>query len=141
MASFPSRVKQRGEFTGPRIRPTSRQFTFGQFPTKSYTALNGAVIKRSFGNRAYGHTLDLEFANVSENVVATIFDHYEEQQGSTLGFDIPNPLLRGYEDKLVDRMKSPSGTQWFYVEPPSVESGPVGLSTLRLRLITELKVR
>jgi hypothetical protein len=142
MADFPSRVQYaNGQFTGPPILPTSRQFTFGQFPTKSYTTLNGATVKRSFGNRPYGHTLDLEFANVGEEVVSTIFDHYEGQQGTTLGFSIPQRLLRGYEDAVKSRIQNPSGTRWFYLEPPSVESGPVGLSTIRIRLVTELRLR
>jgi hypothetical protein len=137
MADFPSRT----DSAKLPIVPTSRQFAFGQFPTKSYTTMNGVVIKRTFGNRPFGHTLDLDFANVNEDTVSTIFDHYEGQQGTTLGFKIPDNLLRGYENSIKARMQSPTTTQWFYVEPPSVTSGAVGLSSVTVKLVAELKIK
>ena len=48
----------------PALKPTARSFQLGEYPIKSYRAMSGAVVRRSFGNKPFGYTLDLEFANV-----------------------------------------------------------------------------
>ena len=72
----------------PALKPTARSFQLGQYPVKTYRAMSGAVVRRSFGNKAFGYTLDLQFENVPEAAVNTIIDHYNGQQGGTLGFII-----------------------------------------------------
>jgi hypothetical protein len=50
----------------PALKPTARSFQLGQYPVKTYRAMSGAVVRRSFGNKAFGYTLDLQFENVTE---------------------------------------------------------------------------
>jgi hypothetical protein len=43
----------------PALKPTARSFQLGQYPVKTYRAMSGAVVRRSFGNKAFGYTLEL----------------------------------------------------------------------------------
>lgn len=135
MANFPRRTNNG---TGDLIKPTSRRFSIGDYPTKTYRSLSGAVVKRSFGNKASGYKLELSFDNAKEDVVAAIFDHYHGQAGITEGFSIPATLFSGYEDSTVSRMQAPDGISWFYEQAPQIESVTLALSTISISLIGEL---
>jgi hypothetical protein len=123
----------------PAITPTSREFQLGQFPVKTYRALSGAVIRRSFGNKAFGHTLSLQFENVSEAIVNTIIDHYNGQGGSTLGFALPAEVFSGYSNDLRSRAQNPAGIEWLYAEPPSIETIRRDRSTVTVSLVGEIR--
>lgn len=122
----------------PTLRPTSRSLTFGQYPIKTYRALSGKVLRRSFGNRPFGHTLDLTFENVVDETVNQVFDHYNAQQGGTLGFALPDSIFSGASASMISRLKTPTGIEWIYAEPPSVESVFDGRSSISVKLVGEI---
>jgi hypothetical protein len=101
--------------------------------------MSGAVVRRSFGNKAFGYTLDLEFANIPEATVNTIIDHYNGQQGGTLGFIIATAVFAGYTVTLQGKVRNPSGIEWLYAEPPSVSSVIAGISTVTVKLVGEMR--
>jgi hypothetical protein len=101
--------------------------------------MSGAVVRRSFGNKAFGYTLELEFANVPETTVNTIIDHYNGQQGGTLGFAIATAVFAGYTVTLQGKVRSPSGIEWLYAEPPNVSSVIGGISTVTVKLVGEMR--
>jgi hypothetical protein len=136
MAAFPTRT--RGGAGRTIIKPTSRSFTFGDYSTKEYRSLSGSVMKRAFGDRAFNYKLQLTFANVNQDVVAAIFDHYHGQGGTLEGFPIPSSLLSGYNDTIISRIQAPERIQWFYEASPEVESTGTTLSTVSLSLVGEL---
>jgi len=123
----------------PALKPSARSFQLGQYPVKTYRAMSGAVVRRSFGNKAFGYTLDLEFANVPEATVNTIIDHYNGQQGGTLGFAIAPFVFAGYTVTLQGKVRNPSGIEWLYAEPPSVSSVIKGISTVTVKLVGEMR--
>lgn len=123
----------------PSIVPTARSFQLGQYPIKTYRALSGAVIRRSFGSRPFGHTLDLQFDNVPEATVNTIIDHYNTQGGGTLGFTLPATVFAGYSADLRNRAQNPTGIEWLYAEPPSVSSVLRDRSSVTVKLIGEIR--
>jgi hypothetical protein len=123
----------------PALKPSARSFHLGQYPIKTYRAMSGAVVRRSFGNKAFGYTLDLQFENVPEETVNTIIDHYNGQQGGTLGFAIATAVFAGYTVTLQGKVRSPSGIEWLYAEPPSVSSVIKGISTVTVKLIGEMR--
>ena len=101
--------------------------------------MSGAVVRRSFGNKAFGYTLDLQFENVPEETVNTIIDHYNGQQGGTFGFAIATAVFAGYTVTLQGKVRNPSGIEWLYAEPPSVSSVIKGISTVTVKLIGEMQ--
>jgi hypothetical protein len=123
----------------PALKPTARSFQLGQYPVKTYRAMSGAVVRRSFGNKAFGYTLELEFANIPEATVNTIIDHYNGQQGGTLGFAIATAVFAGYTVTLQGKVRNPSGIEWLYAEPPSVSSVIAGISTVTVKLVGEMR--
>jgi len=123
----------------PALKPSARSFQLGQYPVKTYRAMSGAVVRRSFGNKAFGYTLDLEFANIPEATVNTIIDHYNGQQGGTLGFAIAIVVFAGYTVTLQGKVRNPSGIEWLYAEPPNVSSVIAGISTVTVKLVGEMR--
>lgn len=123
----------------PALKPTSRSFQLGQYPIKTYRAMSGAVVRRSFGNKAFGYTLDLQFENVPEETVNTIIDHYNGQQGGTIGFVVDAAVFAGYSNTLQSKVRYPAGIEWLYAEPPSVSSVLGGISSVTVKLIGEMQ--
>lgn len=122
----------------PALKPTQRSFQLGQYPIKTYRALSGASIRRSFGNKPAGYTLDLEFANVPEATVNSICDHYNGQGGGTLGFVIPAVVFSGYTSTLQGKVRTADGIEWLYAGPPSISSVIKGISTVTVQLVGEI---
>ena len=123
----------------PALKPTARSFQLGQYPIKTYRAMSGVVLRRSFGNKPFGYTLDLEFANVPEATVNLIIDHYNTQGGGTLGFVIPTAVFQGYTGTLQGKVRTAAGIEWLYSEPPSVSSVIKGISSVTVRLVGEIR--
>lgn len=124
--------------TFPSLKPTARSFRLGDYPSKTYRALSGAIVKRSFGNRATGYQLELEFQNISEANLDLILDHYLGQQGTLTGFTLPTSVVAGYDTTTGNKIRTPAGIEWFYAEAPNVQSVIKGISTVRVQLIGEL---
>lgn len=124
--------------TFPSLKPTSRNFQFGDYPSKTYRSLSGAIVKRSFGNRATGYSLELEFANIQDSDLDKILDHYLGQKGTLLSFALPSAVVAGYDTATGNKIRTPAGIEWFYAEAPTVESVIKGISTVRIVLIGEL---
>jgi hypothetical protein len=122
----------------PSIRPTARSYTPGQFPIKVYRGLSGATVKRVFGNRSFGHTIELQFQNITDASVKAILDHYYGEYGSYNRFALPNETFSGMSDSLRGTVQAPSNILWEYAQPPQVESVFNGRSTVTVNLIGEL---
>jgi len=122
----------------PSIRPTGRSYSPGQFPTKVYRGLSGATVKRVFGNRSFGHVIDLQFENISDADTKAILDHYYGQFGSYARFALPDAVFSGMSTTLKVVVQTPANILWEYAEPPQVESVFNGRSTVTVRLIGEL---
>ena len=121
----------------PKIRPSSRRFILGDYPTKFYKALSGKVTKRNFGNKAFGHGIELSFDNVKEDIVQLVIDHYGGQGGQTIGFTVPLEIFSGLS-LIQNSLRSPSETLWFYAEAPSITSVYRDLSSMAVKLVAEL---
>ncbi len=123
----------------PALKPTARSFQLGQYPVKTYRAMSGATLRRSFGNRAFGYSLDLEFKNVREDTVNLIIDHYNEQGGGTVGFEVPAVVFQGYSGTLQAKIRTAAGIEWLYAEPPSVTSVIGDISSVKVALVGEME--
>ena len=130
----------------PAIRPTSRTFTMGDYPSKTYTSLSGAIFKRAFGNRQTGYTLNLTFRNIGDTselrplsrTAQQIIDHYNSVDGTYDKFNLPDRMFAGMDDGLETLIQAPSNISWRYAAPPQVESVKTGVSTVIVSFIGEL---
>lgn len=139
----------------PAIKPTRRGFALGEYPTKIYRSLSGKTVRRSFGNRPFGTTLDLVFENVGEDVLTAIYDHYHGQLGNSTGFALSDEAMAGLTTAanttrqlkagdpflVLQQLGIGSGAAnamlWFYSEAPQVESTFRNLSTITVKLVAE----
>lgn len=122
----------------PSVKPTSRSFKPGQFPTKVYRSLSGATVKRSFGNRAFGNEISLEFANVDNATAALILQHYSDTSGGFQRFSLPAEVFIGMSASLQGLIQSTATILWEYAGPPDVQSVPCGLNVVQVTLVGEL---
>ena len=122
----------------PNVKPTSRSFKQGQFPTKVYRSLSGATVKRSFGNRAFGNQIELEFANIDDATATLILKHYADTSGGFERFTLPAEVFIGMSASLQGYIQSTATIRWEYAGPPDVESVPCGLNVVRVSLVGEL---
>ena len=110
----------------------------GEYPTKIYRALSGKTVRRSFGNRPFGFSLELDYENVPEATVQAVINHYNTQQGQTIGFAVPDEVFAGLSSTTIDLIKAPDQTLWFYAEAPSIEAVYRNISNVAIKLIADL---
>jgi hypothetical protein len=118
--------------TFPSIKPSQREFDMGQFPVKKYRALSGAVAKRSFGNKAHSYRLSVSFENVNDSILAQIWAHYNTTFAGFEGFALPDAMFAGMDATTRSYIQAPSGIEWEYTAPPTVQSVINGISTVSI---------
>ena len=126
--------------TFPAIKPTSREFTMGTYPTKTYRSLAGTTVKRSYGNKPSGYQFSAGFENIGDTTLEQILDHYDDTSGGFSRFKLPPELFAGMDNALRTRIQSPNGIQWEYAGAPKVQSVFNGLSSVSIDFIGELDV-
>jgi hypothetical protein len=126
--------------TFPQIKPSSREFRMGTYPTKIYRSLAGTTVKRSFGNKPHSYELGVEFQNIKDPVLEQILAHYDDTAGGFVRFALPSAIFAGMDTAIRARIQSPNGIQWEYAGPPEVQSVFNGVSTVSINFIGELNV-
>jgi hypothetical protein len=123
----------------PSLVPSSRSFNPGDYPTRRYQTLNGTVWKRSFGNVRVGMTIEMQFANISDDKAALIWNHYRSEAGTLSRFDInPAFVFGGASTGLRQAASIDPSVRWAYAEPPRVDSVFPGISTVNVTLVGEI---
>ena len=60
----------------PTIKPTSRSYTPGEYPTQEFVSLDGTKTYMRYGNKRSESTLDLSFNNITDSEADQILDNY-----------------------------------------------------------------
>ena len=124
------------QFPG-NIPPTSRSFRPGKLPETKFQALNGAVSFVQYGQNFVDAELTLNFANINDDKVLEILQHYS----SVVGDDhVAFGPVRGFQGMATDLINNgiESGREllrWRYKEPPQVQSVYPGISSVQLAFI------
>ena len=121
----------------PAIKPSSRSFNSGDYPTKRYRTMSGATWKRNFGSTRVGMELNLEFLNIPDEKTAAILQHYNGEGGTLRNFRVPAEIWAGMSTELMGLAVLPFNVNWAYAEPPDVESVFIGISKVRVKLVGE----
>jgi hypothetical protein len=126
--------------TFPSITPTGRSFRPGVYPQKTYRALSGAVVKRTYGNSPYNAQFDLEFDNISDEMVNLLLDHYHSQTAANARFDLSANVTAGMVGGLAFRANGLFyNLRWEYANPPEVQSIRSNVSSVRISLTGEIR--
>ena len=117
----------------PTVKPTSRSYNPGTYPSTTFESLDGTKPHLRFGNKRVNATLTLGFSNISDADAALILANYENVN-SDWNYVTFN---RGYAtsgvtntDLLKYLKESESSLKWRYSAPPSVTSTFKGLSNV-----------
>ena len=117
----------------PTVKPTSRNYRPGTYPSTTFESLDGTKTHLRFGNKRVNATLTLGFSNISDADAALILANYEDVNSDWdyVTFD------RGYatsgvtDTSLLAYLKeSGSSLKWRYSAPPSVTSSFKGKSNV-----------
>jgi len=118
----------------PTIKPTSRSYSPGTYPSTDFESLDGTKTHLRYGNKRVNATLQLGFSNISDADAALILDNYVQVNGDwnyvtfNRGFATSGMEPSDLRDYM--RETGGSGLKWRYSGPPSVTSTFKGLSNV-----------
>jgi hypothetical protein len=115
----------------PDVRPTSRVWTPGAQPVKSYTALSGFEARVLLGVSPIGGSLTLRFQNIVENTFLLFTDHFALAQGT---YEVFSLSANTYAGLANFSSVTPSGYLWRYASAPSVEWVSSGIGNVSVTL-------
>ena len=119
----------------PDLCPTRRQFTPGEYPTRRFTAINGAGRTRLYGSRAFDATLDLEYL-LNDDDLATLLEFYHDSRGAFNVITLGASVYQGMSPTLQAQI--PNYLSWRWAETPVVSSLLPGRSRVRVKLVATL---
>ena len=118
----------------PALRPVSRSYTPGQFPTKRFNSMNGSGVTRLYGNVSFDATMSLQFM-VTDLQLESITTCYESARGGYDDLALPDDVFSG-----MNKDYFPTQLEWRWADSPSVESIQGDLSRVTVNLIATLEV-
>ena len=127
----------------PTIKPSSRSYNPGQYPSATFESLDGTKTHLRYGNKRVNATLQLGFANITDGQVGLILDNYDDVmsvydyvqftdangsagiEGAGSGY-----LLRKEIHNDAGLGLTEQGLKWRYSGAPTVTSSGNGLSNV-----------
>jgi hypothetical protein len=120
--------------TLPNLRPSSRTFTPGDYPVKTFRSQNGAEARILYGNKRIGGTLELTYQNISDADADLFMSGYDAAKGTFLAFDLPDNARIGWTGNASTFVPQ-AGLRYRYSESPKIESIKRGRSTVTVQLV------
>jgi len=117
----------------PSLTPTGRQFTPGDFPSKTYNSQSGAEVRILYGSRRVNATLSLSYANVTDANAESFLDDYSAQLGTFRTFTLPSAVFEGWSGSAAT-LDAPAGTKWRYDRQPQIQAVRPGISSVTVAL-------
>jgi len=128
----------------PTVKPTSRSYSPGTYPSTDFESLDGTKTHLRFGNKRVNATLQLGFSNISDAEAALILENYEDVNSTWdyVTFTSSDGVSGVSDSKEVDGQTNPASSlqslvkegglslKWRYSGPPTVTSTFKGLSNV-----------
>jgi len=128
----------------PTVKPTSRSYNPGTYPSTTFESLDGTKTHLRFGNKRVNATLTLGFSNITDAEAALILENYEDVNSTWdyVTFTSTDGVAGVSDSKEVDGQTNPAsslqslvkeggaGLLWRYSEPPKVTSVYLGISNV-----------
>jgi len=118
----------------PALRPTSRDFSPGDYPVKTYNAQSGAEVRILYGDTRSSMTLALGYDNISDSQAEQFLTHYDETKGTYGTFAIDSATKAGWAGG-AEAIDSGNINRWRYAETPQITAVKPGLSSVRVGLV------
>lgn len=125
--------------TFPAITPAERNFDEGMLPVRTYSTMSGVVWKRIYGDRVFGHKLQMVFRHVPYSRYLEVRKHYLGQNCTVDQFDLHPACAAGCDDEeLAALMLSPDECLWVYTGPPRRQDVQGSVCTFSVDLVSEI---
>ena len=123
----------------PAVKPSSRSFSPGEYPSTTFESLDGTKTHLRYGNKRVNATLTLTFSNISDAEAGLIIANYENvmSEYDFVRFKDENAAIGIDSSFLKQEIRDNAGTgqtklglRWRYSRPPSVTSVQPGISNV-----------
>lgn len=124
------------------LRPTSRSFSPGDYPSTTFESLDGTKTHLRYGNKRVNATLTLGFSGITDSQVGSILENYDDVMSvydyvrfnattGALGIEGSPDYI--YRQEIIDNYgsgKTKAGLKWRYSQPPKITSVQPGISNV-----------
>ena len=118
------------------IPPTGRTYKPGKIPETVFQAQNGAKSIVAYGQNFVDAELTLTFANIDDNEVNRIIQHYDLVKSGDYVVFGPDEGLQGMGEQLINyRQTGDQLLRWRYADAPQIQSIQLGVSTVQVQFI------
>ncbi len=127
----------------PQIKPSSRSYNPGTYPSTDFESLDGTKTHIRYGNKRVNATLQLGFSNITDSTAGLILNHYDDvmadynyvkftSDNGTAGIVDPNSghVLTKEIEGVSGTGETAQGLRWRYSGPPTVTSTFKGRSNV-----------
>ena len=118
----------------PALKPTSRDFTPGNWPVKSFKSQSGAEVRILYGDTRTGMEMTLGYDNITDAQAQEFLTHYDETKGTYGIFTIRSFTRAGWAASPFAIDCGPIN-RWRYADPPQLTAVKPGRSSVRVSLI------
>lgn len=118
----------------PTLKPTSRAFNPGDWPSKRFNAQSGAEVRILYGNRRTNATLSLSYDNITDASAQLFVTDYEAQLGTFRTFTLPADVRAGWSGTAAS-IDAPPTALWRYDSAPVIEAVRPGRSSVTVSLV------
>jgi hypothetical protein len=119
----------------PVLSPSSRDFTAGDYPVKTFTAQSGAEVRILYGSKRTGMTISLDYENIADTAADDFVAHFDEVRGTYDTFALPSEVLTGWTGASTALDSSNTGIRWRYAQAPAITNIRPGRSSVRVELV------
>lgn len=120
--------------TFPTLTPTSREFSPGTWPIKSYNSQSGAEVRILYGSQRTNAKLSLGYENITDANAQLFVDDYASNIGTLRTFTLPPAVRNGWSGSSTT-LDAPAGTAWRYEAEPQLRSVRPGRSSVTVNLV------
>jgi hypothetical protein len=120
--------------TFPALNPTSRQFSPGDWPVKTYKAQSGAEVRILYGNRRTEMKLELTYDNITDTQANQFLTHFDSVLGTFQTFVLSSAAKIGW-GSTASSIDVSTGANWRYASEPQITAIRPGISSVRVNLI------
>jgi hypothetical protein len=118
----------------PALSPTSRDFTPGDWPIKTYNSQSGAEVRILYGDTRTKMELSLGYDNISDANAKQFLDHYDETKGTYSTFVIDAAARAGW-GTTASAIDASGVNRWRYADAPQITAVRPGRSSVKVNLV------
>lgn len=124
----------------PGLVPSSRQYTPGNWPVRTYKAMDGYEVRILYGDKMTGMKLQLSYQAIPDTDAVKFLEHYEQQRGTFESFHFASDEgpKGGWGASYAQLGAGSEGNSWRYEGPPQLEQLRPGVSSVTVNLLAVL---